>query len=187
MSLLEPSMNQSDHLTTCIACLVLAFLRSWALTLVILSAVPLLMFIQALSQRFASPLLTHEQTGISATIIDHAIATIKAFNATKMENKRAKDSFVRLEVAAKRLNGVWGATSGIAQFIMMSMFVQGFWFGSKLQLSLSARASAKPATSWLSSGPASSQRAICRCAFTSSSPLLKANLRVYRCSAPPHV
>jgi ATP-binding cassette subfamily B (MDR/TAP) protein 1 len=33
---------------------------------------------------------------------------------------------------AKRINIVWGATSGAAQFVTMAMFVQGFWFGSKL-------------------------------------------------------
>jgi hypothetical protein len=27
---------------------------------------------------------------------------------------------------------VWGFTSGIAQFVLMAMFVQAFWFGSKL-------------------------------------------------------
>ncbi|KIM36272.1 hypothetical protein M413DRAFT_319602 [Hebeloma cylindrosporum] len=126
-----------QYLTTCIACLILAFMRSWALTLVILSAVPLLMFIQGLSQGFASPLLAHEreQTGIAATVIDRAIAaiaTVKAFNATEMESERANHSFLRLKVAAKRLNKVWGTTSGIAQFVMMAMFVQGFWFGAKL-------------------------------------------------------
>ena len=26
---------------------------------------------------------------------------------------------------------VWGFTSGLAQFLMMAMFVQGFWFGAK--------------------------------------------------------
>ncbi|KAG2006754.1 multidrug resistance protein 1, variant 2 [Coprinopsis cinerea AmutBmut pab1-1] len=33
---------------------------------------------------------------------------------------------------AKKLSLVWGLSSGIAQFVMMCMFVQGFWFGSKL-------------------------------------------------------
>jgi len=126
-----------QYLTTCIACLILAFMRSWALTLVILSAVPILMLIQGLSQGFASPLLAHEreQTGIAATIIDRAIAaiaTVKAFNAAEMESQRANVSFLRLKKAATMLNRVWGTTSGIAQFVMMAMFVQGFWFGAKL-------------------------------------------------------
>jgi len=102
-------------------------MRSWALTLVIPSAGPLLMFIQALSQGFASPLLSHEreQTGISATIIEcaiAAIATVKVFNAADMESQRANDSFRRPKTAATKLNRVWGTTSGIAQFVMMGMY-----------------------------------------------------------------
>jgi ATP-binding cassette subfamily B (MDR/TAP) protein 1 len=31
-----------------------------------------------------------------------------------------------------RLSAVWGFISWLAQFVMMSMFVQGFWFGAKL-------------------------------------------------------
>ncbi|KAJ2913175.1 hypothetical protein MD484_g7239, partial [Candolleomyces efflorescens] len=126
-----------QHLTTTLTCLILAFLRSWALTLVILSAVPLLVLIQAISQSFATPLLLQERTSISvsATIIDrclNAITTIKAFNAQPTETARADRSFETMKLKAKRLSGVWGFTSGLAHFVMMGMFVQGFWFGSKL-------------------------------------------------------
>ncbi|KAF8154773.1 P-loop containing nucleoside triphosphate hydrolase protein [Crassisporium funariophilum] len=126
-----------QYLTTCITCLLLAFLRSWQLTLVILSAVPLLMFIQGFSQAFAGPLLQHEreQTGIAATVIDRAvaaIATVKAFNAAPYEKAQAGEVFDSLKAAARKLNIVWGTTSAVAQFVMMGMFVQGFWFGAKL-------------------------------------------------------
>jgi ATP-binding cassette subfamily B (MDR/TAP) protein 1 len=95
------------------------------------------MFIQGLSQGFASPFLASERqhTAIAATIIDRAItaiSTVKAFNAASHEHERATSSFVRLQAASKRLNAVWGMTSALAQFVMMGMFVQGFWFGSKL-------------------------------------------------------
>jgi len=126
-----------QYLITCITCLVLAFLRSWALTLVILSAIPLLMVIQGFSQGFANPLLSHErdQTGRAATIIDRAvsaISTVKAFNATGLEYCRASSVFGRLRLAARKLNALWATTTGVSQFVMMAMFVQGFWFGSKL-------------------------------------------------------
>ncbi|CAA7261014.1 unnamed protein product [Cyclocybe aegerita] len=126
-----------QYLTTTLTCLVLAFLRSWQLTLVILSSVPALVLVQALSQGIANPLLAHErdQTGFAATIIERAasaIATVKAFNATNLEHTRASQVFDRLRLAARKLNAVWAFTSGISQFIVMSMFVQGFWFGSKL-------------------------------------------------------
>ena len=121
-------------LTTCLACLILAFIRSWSLTLVILSTVP----VQALSQTLANPLLSRERdiTGVSATIIDcaiSAISTIKVFNAIPYETTRAIKSFNNLKTAAaKKLNMVRGFTSVLAQFLMMAMFVQGFWFGAKL-------------------------------------------------------
>ncbi|PPR00099.1 hypothetical protein CVT24_008957, partial [Panaeolus cyanescens] len=126
-----------QSITTTIACLILAFMRSWALTLVILSAVPLLIFIQGLSQGFANPLLAYEreQTAIAATIVDRAVAaisTVKAFNAQTFELRRAKASFSSLTGAAKKLNALWATTSGLSQFVMFAMFVQGFWFGAKL-------------------------------------------------------
>ena len=123
-----------QYLTTCISCLVLAFMSSWSLTLVILSAVPILMFVQALSQNLANPLLSfeREQTGVSATIIDRAIATVKVFNAIPYETSRATQSFNNLKSAGIKLTSVWSCTSGMAQFVMMAMFVQGFWFGAKL-------------------------------------------------------
>jgi ATP-binding cassette subfamily B (MDR/TAP) protein 1 len=57
-----------------------------------------------------------------------AIATAKAFNAAAYENSRATFWFNNLKSAAVKSNLVWGFTSGMAQFIMMTMFVQGFWF-----------------------------------------------------------
>jgi ATP-binding cassette subfamily B (MDR/TAP) protein 1 len=135
-SLASSSGMLLQYLTTCIACLILAFIRSWSLTLVILSAVPILMFVQALSQSLAAPLLLaeREQTGISATIIDRAISAISTVKDIPYETTRAIKSFNNLKSAAKKLNLVWGFTSGLAQFrvLMMDMFVQGFWYGAKL-------------------------------------------------------
>jgi ATP-binding cassette, subfamily B (MDR/TAP), member 1 len=95
------------------------------------------MFIQAVSQSLAGPLLSVErdQRGVSATIIDRAISaisTVKVFNAIPYETSRATQSFNNLKSAAIKLNLVWGFSSGTAQFVMMAMFVRGFWFGAKL-------------------------------------------------------
>ncbi|THH19333.1 hypothetical protein EW146_g1804 [Bondarzewia mesenterica] len=126
-----------QHLTTSVACLILGFDRSWALTLVILSAVPVLMIIQAFSQGVAGPLLAVErsQTATAATLMDRAvaaIATVKAFNAVSHEVSTLSIVLDNMRAVAKKCNAVWGFTSGLAQFVMMAMFVQGFWFGSKL-------------------------------------------------------
>ncbi|KAF9483294.1 P-loop containing nucleoside triphosphate hydrolase protein [Pholiota conissans] len=126
-----------QNLTTVIACLALAFSRAPTLTLVILSAVPLLTFIQAIAQNVAGPLLDAERnsTAAAATRVERAvssIATVKAFNASSYELSRAKSIFATLQKQARSLNSVWAVTSGAAQFVMMAMFVQGFWFGAKL-------------------------------------------------------
>ncbi|MFX9552225.1 ABC transporter transmembrane domain-containing protein, partial [Acinetobacter baumannii] len=78
--------------------LVLAFLRSWSLTLVILSAVPALVIIQGISQNVASPLLAAERAGTAsaASMVDrviNAISTVKAFNAESYEHTNISRSF----------------------------------------------------------------------------------------------
>ncbi|GLB39497.1 putative P-loop containing nucleoside triphosphate hydrolase protein [Lyophyllum shimeji] len=126
-----------QYLTTTLTCLVLAFTRSWALTLVILSAVPALILIQAFSQATAAPLLHTERTltAAAAAHIDRAaaaIATVKAFNAQPLELRTASRVFDALNNAGRRLSAVWGLTSALGQFTTLAMFVQGFWFGAKL-------------------------------------------------------
>jgi ATP-binding cassette subfamily B (MDR/TAP) protein 1 len=126
-----------QHFTTCFTCLILAFTRSWSLTLVILSAVPLLSLVQGLSQSLASPLLASErsETATAATLVDRAlisIATVKAFNAAPYEQRSLDEVLDRLNQTSKKINVVWGATSAASHFVTMAMFVQGFWFGSKL-------------------------------------------------------
>ncbi|CAL1709774.1 unnamed protein product [Somion occarium] len=126
-----------QYLTTTITCLILAFVRSWSLTLVILSAVPLMMFIQALSQAFVGPNLNNERThtAAAATLVDRAvsaISTVKAFNAELHEAENIGAILDKLQSAANRCITVWGITASLSQFVMMAMFVQGFWFGSKL-------------------------------------------------------
>ena len=45
----------------------------------------------------------------------------------RAEADRAKKTIVDLDKPGK-LNRLWGMTSGSAQFVMMAMFVQAFWF-----------------------------------------------------------
>ncbi|KAG1886662.1 P-loop containing nucleoside triphosphate hydrolase protein [Suillus subluteus] len=102
-----------QYLTTTITSLVLAFIWSPLLTLVILSAAPALIIIQAFSQVLAGPLLARERTftASAATVVERAvsaIATVKAFNAATHE------------------------TRVLSRFVTMAMFVQGFWFGAHL-------------------------------------------------------
>ncbi|OCH94561.1 P-loop containing nucleoside triphosphate hydrolase protein [Obba rivulosa] len=126
-----------QYATTTVTCLILAFTRSWSLTLVILSAVPALMLIQGFSQAAVTPALAAEraQTAAAASRADRAlaaIATVKAHNAQQFEQTQLEGVLARVQAAAQRCTAIWGVTSSCAQFVMMAMFVQGFWFGSKL-------------------------------------------------------
>ncbi|THH28864.1 hypothetical protein EUX98_g5322 [Antrodiella citrinella] len=126
-----------QYLTTTITCLIMGLVRSWSLTLVILSTVPVMMFIQALSQAFAGPALTSERAHIAsaATLVDRAvaaIATVKAFNAEIYEQKSIGAMLDKMQASALQCIRVWGITATVSQFAMMNMFVSAFWFGSKL-------------------------------------------------------
>ncbi|KAH7883108.1 P-loop containing nucleoside triphosphate hydrolase protein [Phlebopus sp. FC_14] len=122
-----------QYLTTALTALILAFTWSPLLTLVILSAVPLLILIQGFSQAFASPRIAHERTltGQAASLVSRVatnIGAVKAANAASYEVGILK----RVDVAVKSLPVIWGVTSATSQFVTMAMFVQGFWFGAHL-------------------------------------------------------
>ena len=116
-----------QYITTCTTCLVLTFTRSYALTLVILPAIPALVIIQSLSQSFANPLAAAErhQTAIAATLIKGAItaiSTVKAFNTAKDEQEVLGSVLDKTAMAASKVNMVWGVTSALSQFSLMAMF-----------------------------------------------------------------
>src|SRR5215470_13641170 len=110
-----------QYLTTTVTCLALAFTRSCSLTLVVLSAFPLLALVQHVFQRLASSLLAIErqQSGVAATLVDRAItaiSTVKAFNAQLHEETSLNRVLKRLDSAGIRLNAVFGLSCGLSQF-----------------------------------------------------------------------
>ncbi|KAH8826445.1 P-loop containing nucleoside triphosphate hydrolase protein [Flagelloscypha sp. PMI_526] len=129
--------NILQHLTTVIACLVLAFLRSPILTLVILATLPALMLIQVASQIFSAGLLKREeeQLGEASTVIDRSItgiSTVKGYNAAKWEEGNLAHVLNLWKKTITGLGALWGLTSGLSEFASLAMFVQAFWFGGKM-------------------------------------------------------
>lgn len=122
---------------TFLVTLILAFKRSPTLTLVILSSIPLMIIVQFLTQIFSFRYLSAERsnTASASTIIDRAIAsitTVKAFNAQRFEEARSNYAFDEIMRASHSCAVVWSFSAGFSGFIMFGMFVQGFWYGSKL-------------------------------------------------------
>lgn len=126
-----------QYLTTTLVALALGFLGSWSLTLVVLSTFPILILLGGLSQGLSQNLFMGERTytAIAATLVDRAvaaIATVKAFNAFDHELKALDGALTGIKTAADKIITLWGVNMGLTQFFMMSMFVQAFWYGSKL-------------------------------------------------------
>ena len=126
-----------QYATTFFTCLALALQLSWSLTLVILSSIPLLVFVQAASQSLAVPLYGAERSSSSkvGTLVSRstkAIGTVKAFNAQAFESGLVDKLLEQAQKAYAKCWAVWGVTAGLTQFILFSMFAQGFWFGAHL-------------------------------------------------------
>jgi len=126
-----------QNLVTLITCMALAFMRSWALTLVILSTVPLVVVVQAIAQRYGMPIYDREVEGTAkaGSLLERVIsniATVKAFNASPREAAAFNKVVEEVKSDAIKSSAVWGVSLGFGQFQSMALFVQAFGFGSKL-------------------------------------------------------
>jgi len=122
-----------QYLTTTLTSLALAFYWGPLLTLVILSALPILIFVQGFSQALAGPRLAHERNLLAraASLVSRAAANIGALKASNAESHESS-LLARIPAALPALPAIWGATTGASQFVTMAMFVEGFWFGAHL-------------------------------------------------------
>lgn len=126
-----------QYLSSSLFCVMLAFYRNWRLAFVVLATIPGVVTTVALTERWSGPLAnrnratTAECTSRVNRIVG-AIATVKAFNAETYEQA----AFERLThddwAAYVKLHFVWGLRGGLTQFLLMAMFVQGFWYGATL-------------------------------------------------------
>jgi ATP-binding cassette, subfamily B (MDR/TAP), member 1 len=89
------------------------------------------------SQALCAPLFAAERTHTSraASLVDRAasaIATVKAFNAQRLELDALSLALEQVTVVVRKSNAIWGGALGAGQFLAMAMFVEAFWFGSAL-------------------------------------------------------
>ncbi|BGP41853.1 ATP-dependent permease [Rhodotorula kratochvilovae] len=118
-------------------CLILAFYRDWRVAFVVLATIPVVTFAVAFTERYAGPLANENRDTTSrlASRVDRiigAMPTVKAFNAEDYELKGFKVISKNDFTAYIKLHFVWGVRSGITSFLLMAMFVQGFWYGAHL-------------------------------------------------------
>ncbi|KAI5481169.1 hypothetical protein MNV49_005604 [Pseudohyphozyma bogoriensis] len=127
----------AQYIISFVLCLALSFWHSWLLTFVILASIPLVMLLIGFTEKFAMPLGIVQRdfaakSSARADRIIGAMTTVKSFNA---EEKELEGFGLITRGARKAYNAqhmVWGIRAGVIQFTILSMFVQGFWFGSYL-------------------------------------------------------
>lgn len=115
----------------------IALKASWSLTLVILASLPIIIVvISTVAPRMQRNInlekthLSHAASYLIRAIT--AITTVKAFNAQAHEIARF-DMILNLATTAYlRLAQINGLQQGIVRFIVLAMFVQGFWYGGWL-------------------------------------------------------
>lgn len=114
-----------------------AFYYSWNLTLVVISTIPLIYLIQAfLSNRLAKRV--HEQTEQLQRALKHItnaiqnIEIVKCFNGEQHELQKYKIVAGFAALLYNRVANFRALQIGAMQFFTLSVFVQGFWYGSHL-------------------------------------------------------
>jgi ATP-binding cassette, subfamily B (MDR/TAP), member 1 len=126
-----------QFMVTFVVSLVIGLKSSWSLTLIILSSLPIVVIVVSLvaprMQRNINLEKTHLSHAASHLIrAVTAITTVKAFNAQNHEVARF-DTILNLATTAYlRLAQINGLQQGIVRFLVLAMFVQGFWFGGSL-------------------------------------------------------
>lgn len=126
-----------QHLLTFILCLLLGLIKSPTLTLVTLSAIPLVVLAQILTSIFANPLYVSERRGFAeaSTCVERAsgmIGTVKAFNAQAKEADRFDKSVDKAHRSLMKQALIWGISGAYSNLFLLAMFIAGFWYGAKL-------------------------------------------------------
>jgi ATP-binding cassette, subfamily B (MDR/TAP), member 1 len=122
---------------TFVVSLVIGLKGSWSLTLTILSSLPIILvvvtFVAPRMQRNINLEKTHLSHAASHLIRSvTAIQTVKAFNSQRHEINRFDAILNLASTAYLRLATINGLQQGVVRFVVLAMFVQGFWFGGTL-------------------------------------------------------
>ncbi|CAG8518715.1 1285_t:CDS:2 [Paraglomus brasilianum] len=126
-----------QDVATAIGCIVLAFSKHAILTLVVLSGIPVMVVVLALTDKAASPAIVEERNIFlkAGSILENALSaikTVRAFNGESKEEMKHNQCLKEANSVSKQLARIYGTRTGLSQFLLLSLFVQGFWYGSIL-------------------------------------------------------
>ena len=133
----QPLGSVIRNLVTGVASLVIAFTYSWNLSLVILATVPISALVLSYMSSRMQPNIDGQQiaqsqaTKVCSSAIQN-IETVKCFNAQDFESRKYIATFgeaAKWYVKQVKNNA---AQIGFVRFMILAMFVQGFWYGYHL-------------------------------------------------------
>ncbi|PVH92092.1 P-loop containing nucleoside triphosphate hydrolase protein [Periconia macrospinosa] len=119
------------------ASLAVALYSSWNLTLVVICSVPVVYIAMSLLSGMLAK-RAHEQSdmmrqalAVVTNTISH-IESVKYFNGEHSQLQKYLNAIIRSGGAYKKQASIRSMQMGITQFFTLSIFVQGFWYGSYL-------------------------------------------------------
>ncbi|TXT04212.1 uncharacterized protein COLE_07909 [Cutaneotrichosporon oleaginosum] len=120
-----------------LACFILALVKLPTLALVTLSSLPLLAALNASTERVVNKSQVAErrafaEASTTAERTTAAIATVKAHNAQSAEEVRFETLVARARAQLVRQALVWAQCLALNDFLVMLMFIVGFWYGAIL-------------------------------------------------------
>ncbi|KAF2003911.1 P-loop containing nucleoside triphosphate hydrolase protein [Amniculicola lignicola CBS 123094] len=137
LSVAQPLGEAIFCLVQALAALGVALYFSWNLTMITICTVPLIFFVMSvLSRRMTKRL--HEQAGQLQQALKcltgalQNIEAVKCFNGERYELHRFIAAITRAASVFNRQANVRSSQIAIMQFFTLSIFVQGFWYGSHL-------------------------------------------------------
>lgn len=135
MAVSQPAGLALQCLVQTLGALGVAFYSSWSLTLVIIASVPIMYGVTA----YLSGLLAkraHEQSDVLQEALKHltsairSIETVKCFNGERYELQRYGRVVASAGSLYNKQANFRALQLGAMQFFTLSVFFQGFWYGS---------------------------------------------------------
>ncbi|KAH9619688.1 hypothetical protein KSS87_015757 [Heliosperma pusillum] len=118
---------------------VIAFIKGWLLTLVMLSSIPALVFAGALMAMFLSKMATQEQAAYAkaAVIVEQnigSIRTVASFTGEKHAITQYNKSLVNAYKSGVKEGLAGGTGLGVVLFVVFCSYALAVWFGARLIL-----------------------------------------------------
>ncbi|KAG6543543.1 hypothetical protein Mapa_015037 [Marchantia paleacea] len=116
---------------------VIAFMRSWKLTVVLVSVVPVIALVGGFMASRISTLTVRGQTAYSEAgkIVEQvlsAIRTVASYGGEKKAGEAYDSSLKKAEAAGVQQGLALGLGSGLTLFVMFNTYAMALWYGSRL-------------------------------------------------------